>query len=183
MALKLEDGTAVAGADTYRELADILAFGTAYGISTTLWSAATVATQEGWARLSTVVLDSRWQDRFPGTKRTSTQGLLWPRGDAYDREGWPITFSVIPPQIQNAQSHLALLAANGTDIAADVSTAAQIEELRAASGAGIKFSAPISVKQFRAVEYHLKPILLSGGKWSKTPLTGQGVRTLQLVDV
>ncbi len=171
MALTVEDGTGVSGADTYNLTAAIDSYADDQGISRTLWDAATDAQQEAWARVGTRTLDSRWHRLFPGTATKLDQGLLWPRFDAIDREGYLRKSSTVPKEVTDAHAELTLLLANGTTIDADANTAADIEELEAASGARIKFAGAISAKQFRRVGYILEPILLPGGKWSKVPST------------
>lgn len=174
MALTLEDGTGVSGADSYRSQANIEAYADAHGISRTLWDAATTAQKDAWARDGALVLDSKWHRLFPGIQTKLDQGLLWPRFDALDKEGFLRPSDTVPVEIADAQSRLTLLASNGTDIKADVATATAIEELRAASGAGIKFAAPINVVQFREVGYILEKLVMGGGKWFKVPATRLG---------
>lgn len=81
MALTPETGAGVTGADSYFALTTSTAYWTArphdpLGVA---WLAAATADQEGAAREGTAYLDATWGNLFPGSKKTTTQGLLWPR--------------------------------------------------------------------------------------------------------
>ena len=172
MALTVETGGGVTGADSYVAVADVLTFATDYGVDPTGFKALSTAAKEGATRMAAVVLDSRWRRFYPGLKRTKTQGLMWPRIEAYDVEGWSIPYNEVPAEIQRGQSYLALLQGAGTDIYADADQTMQVEEVRGASGAGVKFASPITQVQFRAVHLLLERILIKGAKWTKAPAGG-----------
>jgi hypothetical protein len=169
MALTPETGSGVTGADSYGSLTDVTDYATEFGVDDSGFKSSASAKKEGYCRMAAVVLDARWRRFYPGIKRTKSQGLMWPRLNAYDVEGWSIPSDEVPVEVVRAWAHLALLAASGTDIAADAETSMAIEEVRGASGAGVKFSAPISQVQFRIVHQILDRILLKSAKWTKAP--------------
>lgn len=83
MALTPETGDGVPNADSYFALTASTAYWTARGHDAlgVAWLAASSGAQEGAAREATAYLDSTWGALYPGSRLTSTQGLLWPRID------------------------------------------------------------------------------------------------------
>lgn len=83
MALTVEDGTGVPGADSYFAVATADAYWTArpQDPNAAIWAAAPTLNKEGAAREATDYLDANWGSMFPGARRTMTQGRLWPRVD------------------------------------------------------------------------------------------------------
>jgi len=167
--LTLEDGTSVQNADSYSSPDTVITYGEEYSVDTAGFKSYSTANREALCRMAAVVLDTRWRKSYPGQKATATQGLQWPRVSAYDAEGWYLESDAVPAVVVRAHSHLALLAGSGVDIAADADQTMAIEEAKAASGAGVVFSQPISAQQFRAVHQLLEPILARGRKWSAVP--------------
>ncbi len=163
MALTVETGAGVTGADSYNTVADISTYGVDNALDATSWVAGTTVQKEAWAREAATVLDGRWGSAFPGYQASSTQGLLWPRTDAVDREGWALSSDVIPAQILAAHAHLAILAAS-TTLAPDQASSASVIEVRGASGAGVKFGSALGYEQFRGVGIILASLLQSVGK-------------------
>lgn len=92
----VEDGTGIAGADSFATEAAFEAFCEANGLTAT-------GDIEG-----ALVRGSRWLDgefgaRYPGTRTHGRdQGLGWPRTDACDREGNEIPDDVVPKEIIEA---------------------------------------------------------------------------------
>jgi len=170
VALTVEDGSGVASADSYITTTQVTTYADEYGVVKAGFVSLTTPQKEAACRMAAVVLDSRWSHRFPGYRATEDQGLTWPRTDALYTDGYAIDYEDIPVEVERAQAHLALLVGQGTDIASDTDQTMEIEEVSAASGAGVKFSMPISTKQFRAVDLLLERVLTrSGAKWSKVP--------------
>lgn len=83
MALVVEDGTGIAGAESYASLAGALAYwaSRAHDANAAAWSASTVTDdkREGALREATAYLDATYGQRYRGRRATLTQGLLWPR--------------------------------------------------------------------------------------------------------
>lgn len=114
MALTVEDGTGLAGADSLVSVAIADAYHTAMGNTT--WTG-TDAAKEIALRRATQYIDNRYTYR--GTKLTSTQALAWPRvgyEDGYTVEAWPVA------NLKAACCEAALRALSDTlqtDVAAD----------------------------------------------------------------
>lgn len=163
MSLTVETGAGIAGADSYNSVADITTYGTENAIDTTAWAAGTTAQKEAWARQGARVLDGRWGYAYPGDQASSEQGLLWPRSDACDREGWSISSAEVPQQILDAHAYLAILAATDGPVS-DQAASASIAEVEAASGARVKFGSSLGYQQYREVDYILSTLLAAVAK-------------------
>lgn len=118
MALTVETGAGVAGADSYDTVANISAYWEKrqhIAIGRT-WTAATDPEKEGAAREATAYLDARYGGRYRGTKKSATQGLLWPRlgddgGDVLDPDGFAL--AAVPVQLKAALAEIAARAVSG----------------------------------------------------------------------
>lgn len=109
MALTVEDGSIVAGADSYVTLAEYQAYAALYG-----WTlAGTDAADEVNLRIARRYLDNAYS--WKGAKVQVDQPLAWPRymGDYVD--GFIVPSDEIPDPIKNAQMEMAYLVQNGAD--------------------------------------------------------------------
>lgn len=99
MALTIEDGSRVAGADSYASVEDLVAYAAKYGFTLP----ATEAEQEALLRRAALQMElMRWK----GVKVRAEQALAWPRYDVVvDFEVLPFTY--IPARIQYGQLALA----------------------------------------------------------------------------
>lgn len=80
MALIIEDGTIVADAQTYAEIADVDAYYAARPSEGTAWLALTTDPEKDEAiLLTTEWIESRYDSRWKGTRVSSAQELDWPR--------------------------------------------------------------------------------------------------------
>lgn len=83
MALIIEDGTIVAGAQTYAEIADVNAYYAARPSEGTAWLALSTDEQREEALLLTTEwIESRFDSRWKGRRVSSAQELDWPRAGA-----------------------------------------------------------------------------------------------------
>ena len=92
-----------ATAESYASVAEADAYLVFRG-DTSSWSALSTTDKElklKWA--ASILQDLAWQ----GTKNDTAQALEWPRYDAYDKSGWLILTTVIPPELKLAQAELA----------------------------------------------------------------------------
>jgi hypothetical protein len=98
MALIIEDGTGVAGADSYVTVAECEAFAVKYyGASL----AGSTANKEAALRRAALFMDSLpWKGHRTFGRN---QGLAWPRKDVTDGEGQEISEGEIPEEIKDAQ--------------------------------------------------------------------------------
>lgn len=81
----VEDGTGVTGANSYVSLETALAYHQDRG--NTVWWGHTYGEQQEALVRATQAIDALGYGRFFGTKASTTQGLQWPRIDAYDSDG------------------------------------------------------------------------------------------------
>jgi len=105
MAIIVEDGTGLATAQSYASVAECDAYHLARGSSA--WAAAAAAAKEAALVRASAALDGLYGSRWPGARLTADQALDWPRSDAWDSDGWPLT--LVPAAIKNATCEAALV--------------------------------------------------------------------------
>lgn len=99
MALTIEDGTIVAGADSYATAAELTAYATNYGFTLP----ATDAEKEALLRRAALQMG---MEKWKGDRTDATQSLAWPREYVYvDSE--LLASTSIPARIQYGQMALA----------------------------------------------------------------------------
>ena len=81
MALVVETGAVVTGAESYASLVAAAAYWTArpHDANAAVWGAATDNLCEGALREASAYLDATFGNLYRGSRSTVTQGLLWPR--------------------------------------------------------------------------------------------------------
>ena len=92
MALVIEDGSGVAGANSYITLVNAQAYIDLRGYTTTLTEGMLLRAVDALAGV-----------RFRGLKYSVDNPLPWPRGGVYDNEGFYISEGTIPQQMIDAQ--------------------------------------------------------------------------------
>jgi len=105
VALSVETGQGITGANSYVSLADALAYHADHGNAA--WAASTDPLRTAALIRGTAALDSIYGDRWPGKRLLYTQSLDWPRAYAWDRDGYPLL--LLPPQIVAATCEAALV--------------------------------------------------------------------------
>lgn len=105
MALTVEDGTVVAGAESYLSVADADTYWTEHG-SPADWTGATTANKEAALRYATKWLDQNF--KWYSCIVDSDQVLLWPRVEYKDTEGRSIGGNTIPQSLKDATAEMAL---------------------------------------------------------------------------
>lgn len=108
MSLIVEDGSNVAGADSYASLDSAYTYHENY--SNTAWLNADDEAQEVALRKATVYIDSKYQ--FKGERVAATQSLAWPRSGVV-LYGASMDSAYIPPKLVAATCELALRALTG----------------------------------------------------------------------
>lgn len=100
MALTVEDGTGLVGADSYVSVADCETYCDARGLT---FSGAATADKEAALRRATASIDAMYRSRFPGQRRQyRNQALEWPRTGAVDANGIVVSYDSIPVEIEMA---------------------------------------------------------------------------------
>jgi len=105
MALTVEDGTVVAGADSYLSLAAADTYHSSHG-SPTAWASATDPAKEAALRYATQWVDGKFQ--FLGSVADSDQVLDWPRQNVWDDEGRSVAADIVPQRVKDATAEMAL---------------------------------------------------------------------------
>jgi hypothetical protein len=119
MALVVEDGSIVAGAESYASEADADSYWALRG-SPDAWTNASTAEKESALRMATEYLDARFGARWKGVKTNVTeQALDWPRVNATDHEGWLWDSTEIPEPLVRATIEAALLQVS-SDLAPEI---------------------------------------------------------------
>lgn len=169
MALTSEDGTGLQGARSYASLAQIDAYWLArpHASLSGTWTAAPLAQKEGAATEASAYLDATYGIRWKGLKRTSTQGLHWPRSEAMDEAGYPLPD--LPRELVDATAELAARAlsarlipdvAEGQVVTSKTEKVGDLEE-RTTYGEGTRLAAT-----FGPVSGLVAPLLRHGLGWS-----------------
>lgn len=110
MALVVEDGTALSGAESYLSVADLDLYAASHGLDL---SGKTTEEKEIALRHGSEYLDGQYGARWTGARRTRTQGLQWPRVGGVDQDGFALAEDEMPTEIRNATAELAVLALAG----------------------------------------------------------------------
>lgn len=161
MALIVEDGTIVAGAESYISVANADSYHDKRGNSA--WDA--VADKEAMLRRATDYMVQNYRASWKGVRVSANQALDWPRSAVY-LQGTSIypetalSSSVVPLEIQNACAELALRAA-AEDLNPDLDRAVVSETVGPISTTYDAHSA--QKKRFLAVDAMLRPYLKSSG--------------------
>jgi hypothetical protein len=128
MALIVETGGVIAGAESYASVADATAYWAARN-EPSAWAAASEAEKEVALRLATEWLDMTFGARWRGVKTdVDSQALDWPRAGALDHEGWQWDSDEIPQALLRATLEAAARQASselGADVAAASSSIAK----------------------------------------------------------
>lgn len=116
MALIVEDGTIVTGAESYISVADADTYFTAR--ANAVWDALADADKEAALRKATDYMTGRYGLRWKGDRVSELQALDWPRSSAY-ANGFLIDSGSVPVAVQRACAELAVRA-SADDLAPDV---------------------------------------------------------------
>ena len=102
MALTVEDGTGLAGADTYATVAEVDARLEALGGPLAdEWGGADDADKELALRRATVYVDAHFAELFVGSRSSAAQALEWPRSYATSRAGFDVS-AAVPAELKAA---------------------------------------------------------------------------------
>lgn len=167
MALLVEDGTQVVGAESFISVADADAYFLARGSAA--WAAiATPGKKEEALRRATDFMEGAYRDRWLGTRVGTRQTLSWPRAyveipDApvgYGAFAAYLQPTVVPDEVKRACAELALLASS-QDLAPPLSRG----KLQVVAGPVTVQYDPNSpeYQRFRGVELRLSPWMRRSG--------------------
>lgn len=90
MSLTVETGAGIAGAESYASVtsADTYWAKRAHTAFATSWAAGTTGNKEGALREATAYIDATYGNYYLGQRAGYVQGLLWPRTNACDDDGY-----------------------------------------------------------------------------------------------
>lgn len=163
MTLIIEDGSIVANADSYINVADTITFLNSYYSEYDEEAAAflglSTSRQEVILRQSTYVLDRRYRERWKGYKNVQTQSLDWPRSDVNDEDGWAIPTDSIQRRILRAEVEIAKRVANSVDIFEDQSRGGRVQSEKVDVIAIAYFADAPSTTLFEGLDAVLKGLL------------------------
>lgn len=107
MALIVEDGTIVSGAEAYVSVSDADTYNNSY-VGSATWLAAASTDKEISLRRATQYLDVTYGSSYVGVRVSETQDLLWPREFAEYPDGIIIERTSIPIELKRACMELAI---------------------------------------------------------------------------
>ena len=163
--LIVEDGTGLATAESFCDVAYADAYHASRGTAEASWVDLDTEVKEQCLRRATDAMLQMYRGRWKGVMvKPDTQALDWPRYNAYPDPTflYAISYTVVPPEVKKACAELALRA-NIADLTADV--AAQGEVTSEAVGPISVSYAPSGQKQvkYTAIDRMLGPLLIDGG--------------------
>lgn len=129
MALTVETGAGISGADSYASQAAITAYWALrpHDANAAIWAALSTDEMDGAAREATSYLDAVYGQRFRGKRAGYVQGLEHPRTEAYDDDGFPLP--ALPPQLVSAVCELSVRA-SASRLIADSEQAGVVKRIR-----------------------------------------------------
>jgi hypothetical protein len=112
MALIIETGSKVAGANSYVDVTFADTYHTTFGNAD--WTGADNSSKEQALIIACQSLELLYGPKYISTQLPGTQVLLWPRYPFYDRNGNVRLSAAIPVELKNAQAELALMSLLGS---------------------------------------------------------------------
>lgn len=171
MALTVEDGSIVAGANSYVDLTFASEYFAARG---TTWPAASPANADAEAALvrATAYIEAKYGASFSGSRVAGReQPLLWPRTGAEDRDGEPIPEDEIPVELKNAVCEAALREyTTPGSLQPDLERGGAIQRVKAGS-VEVEYRGDASANTvFAAIDRAIAPLIAAS---SSSPLFGK----------
>lgn len=161
MALVVEDGSVVTGANSYVSLAAADAYFAMDVQFDDTWDALADAAKEQYLQWATRILDQKVQ--WKGTKTTDTSPLRWPRTGVYNRDGILIDTDEMPQQLTEAVCELVKFlqtndptTSQGVDYLKKV--VVDVIEIEYQDGAGQVSAPPILNQILRGLGYYPVPM-------------------------
>lgn len=159
MSLVTEDGTGVAGAESYASVAGVDTHwaARAHTALAATWTVATTANKEGALREATDYLDASFSQYYRGKRAGRVQGLEWPRSGANDDSGYPLPG--LPAELVKATCELAARALSAP-LVADLARGGKVKRERVEGAIEVEYTdgAPTQTS-YGVVNQTLAPIL------------------------
>lgn len=161
MALTVEDGTGLTAADSYGTEADASTYVSGRYGAADAFAVGTAAQQEQWLRLAAQQLDLDYGSRLKGTRKLVGQGLLWPRKDVVDNEGYEVDNSSVPTRVKYSQFEYARRIAAGTDPLPDLERGGSVRRQKVDVIEVEYFEKATSTTTFQVVDNYMAPYLFA----------------------
>lgn len=129
----VEDGTGVAGANSYGAVADADQYHENYG-DPAAWSGASTAEKQAALRAATRWLDATFMRRWKGRRADEAQPLDWPRTGASDEDGFAFEDTDMPQALLNTTYIMALEHINDSTALMKNTTSAAIKREKSKVG-------------------------------------------------
>lgn len=171
----VEDGTIVAGANSYStvEFADVYA--SDYG-APTAWTSSTTAQKEEALRIGSAYIDRRYGGRFKGWLVSEDQPMDWPRSGVVDDRGQSFASNVVPLRLKRATVEAAIRHRQGVALQPDpdletvglASESVQVDVIHVSqSYIGVRSAEP----EFPVITQLLRGLLSGNGSKSMVAVT------------
>lgn len=158
MALTVETGAVVAGAESYISVADASTYHTNRGNAA--WAALSTDTvREQCLRKATDYMTQAYRDRWQGARYDEDQVLDWPR-EGVVRDSWEVGHDEVPTEVKNACAELALKAATAS-LSPDLTQGVVSEQVGSIAVTYDKNSPQRT--RYAAIDNMLAPYLKAGG--------------------
>lgn len=160
MALVIEDGSIVSGANSFITVAELRTFANQRGVE--------LPTEDG--DLEPIIVQAAdyinsYEPKFKGARVNYDQPMAWPRSGV-KVYGAEVAETVIPAQLKASQAQASILVVNGVDLMPNITNYAirrqkvDVLEVEYAAGGGQNNAAtPEIVPKFPTVEALIKPLL------------------------
>lgn len=146
----VEDGSIVAGANSYVSVADLTAYVNNRGITF----------NGDPEQLLHKAMDVISNSMFVGIKKTAGQPLQWPRYEVFI-DGYPFPSDAIPTELKNAQMAMALEIADGAD---PINQTPQVKRQRVEGAVEVEYAVKDSAQKKRATSsYYLSKLVIPMG--------------------
>lgn len=122
-----EDGSGVQDANSYLSVDELIDYADILG-----YDANDISPEVIEKRLirAAIILDSRFRDRYKGSRANEGQGLEWPRSDATYADGEKIPDTTIPREVKLGIVEIFFLIESGTDMQPTIQAQGNIKSER-----------------------------------------------------
>ena len=158
----VEDGSIVAGANSYVTLADAQQY-VDNTSANAIWDALLQAPKEKSLRMATQFIDQEYHGQWKGLRVDEDQTLDWPRSGVVDRDGYDFDYESIPQKLQDAVCEAAVdYAVNGT-LMPDVGTPGGTKRVKAGPVEKEYFTSDF-VKLRRLIDALVEDMIIGGNE-------------------
>jgi len=155
--LIVEDGSIVANANTYIDVAFVDTYATDHGNTT--WGAGTADEKTASILNSMIYVEDK---PFKGYPTTGDQSLVWPRYDV-DLYGWPVLSDEIPARLKAAQAEASMRAISG-ELSPDLKRGGAVKRRKVDVIETEYFDGASATTTYQVIDQLLKPLLKSSNR-------------------